>query len=369
MRIGMNLLFMVPGEVGGSEPLLVNLVRALATTDNELLVYAVRGFSRAYPDLADQVQVLEAPWSSGAQGLRIAAEHTWLAASATRRRLDVLHHGVGTTPFIKTVPSVVTIHDIQFQHFPGNFVKRKRIWLKINVPYSIRSCKMVTVPSEWVATDIVQAFNADRSKVAVVPFGSTNLFPHDHCTATEVRARFRLDRPFLFYPARTYPHKNHRFLLEAFRPLAKQADLVLTGPPWFRDRHIHDAARRLGLSGKVRHLGMVSRSEIAGLYQAAQCLVYPTGFEGFGAPVLEAMSIRCPVIASNVTAIPEVAGDAAVLLDPNDLEGWTEMMEKLLTDEELRQLLISKGVSRALGFSWDRAAELQLEAYRIAISL
>ncbi|MEO7804811.1 MAG: glycosyltransferase family 1 protein, partial [Actinomycetota bacterium] len=230
----------------------------------------------------------------------------------------------------------------------------------------VRSCQMITVPSEWVANDIVEAFEIQRSKVAVVPFGSTNLFPKDHCNAADVRAKYRLDRPFFFYPSRTYPHKNHRFLLEAFRPVADQADLVLTGPSWFRDRSVSDAARQLGLSGKVRHLGMVSRAELAGLYQAAAALVYPTRFEGFGAPVLEAMSMHCPVIASNVTAIPEVAGDAAVLLDPGDLEGWTEMMEKLLSDEDLRQLLIGKGDARAGDFSWERSARLQLDAYRIA---
>lgn len=359
-------MFLVPGEVGGSEPLLTNLVRAMSTGSTHVIVFAVKGFSRAYPAIGDRAEVVEVPWSSGAQGLRIAAEHSWLQVKARSMGIEVIHHGVGTTPYVKTLPTVVTIHDIQYHHFPDNFVKLKRMWLQRNVPHSVKRSEVVSVPSEWVKKDIVDSLKANPGSIAVVPFGSEHLFD-DPSSEDEVRSRYRLDRPYLYFPGRTYPHKNHRFLIEAFAPLGGEADLVMTGAPWFRDREIVGAARSLGLTGSVRHLGSVPRRDVAGLLLGAHSLVYPTRFEGFGAPALEAMSLGCPVIASNVTAVPEVVGEAGVLLDPDDLEGWREMMSKVLADGQLRDELSSRGSERSRMFTWEKAAKLQIEAYEQAI--
>jgi alpha-1,3-rhamnosyl/mannosyltransferase len=366
MRIGINLLFLVPGEVGGSEPLLTNLVEAMGASGHELTVFAVKGFGSAHPGVGGAAEIVEVPWATGAQGLRIAAEHSWLAIEARRRKLDVIHHGGGTAPFVKTAPTVVTVHDIQFHHHPENFVKLKRAWLRLNVPRTVQRADVVTVPSEWVRQDLAASLRADPSKVMVVPFGSENLFGSTPASAAQARERYRLDGPFFLFPGRTYPHKNHRMLIEAFAPLADRAQLVFTGAPWFRDGEVAAAARHLGLTGKVRNLGLVPRGDLAGLYTAAVALVYPTRFEGFGAPVLEAMSAGCPVVASNSTAVPEVVGDAGILLDPDDLEGWTGSMQKLIEDGGLRALLAGKGRARAAEFSWDRSAQLQLSAYEKA---
>jgi glycosyltransferase involved in cell wall biosynthesis len=366
MHVGINLLFLVPGEVGGSEPLLVNLVEAMASSGHEMTVFAVKGFGSAHPAIREAMQVVEAPWATGAQGLRVAAEHSWLAVEARRRKLGVIHHGGGTAPFVKVAPTVVTVHDIQFHHHPENFVKLKRVWLRLNVPRAVQRAEVVTVPSEWVRQDLAASLRADLSRVVVVPFGSENLFGAAPATAAQARERYRLDGPFFLFPGRTYPHKNHRMLVEAFAPLAEQAQLVFTGAPWFRDDEVAAAARHLGLTGRVRHLGLVPRGDLAGLYRAATALVYPTRFEGFGAPVLEAMSAGCPVIASNATAVPEVVGDAGILLDPDDLEGWTGSMQKLIEDSDLRALLAEKGKARAAEFSWEKSARLQLSAYEQA---
>lgn len=368
MRIGVNLMFVVPGEVGASEYLLTNLVSRMADSEHEIVVFAARGFGDAHPLIRSRSTVVEVPWSSAAQGLRIAAEHSWLPAEARRRRLDLIHHGVGTTPFLKTLPSAVTVHDIQYRHYPENFPRLKLAWLRLNVPHSVRRCEVVTVPSEWAKKDLVASFHVDPEKVRVVPFGSEDLFGESPSPADAVRQRYRLERPFFLFPARTYPHKNHRFLVEAYAPLAGEADLVLTGPPWFRDGEVAAAARRMGLAGSVRHVGLVPRGDLAGLYRGAAALTYPSRFEGFGAPVLEAMALGCPVLASNVTALPEVAGDAGILLDPDDLDGWRDAMARVLHDSALRDGLVEKGRRRASQFSWERSAALQLDAYRQALA-
>lgn len=367
MQIGMNLMFMIPGEVGGSEPLLTNLVKAMLGSDHEFTIFAVKGFGDAYPDIRNRAQMVEVPWSSGAQVLRVAAEHSWLAVEARRRKLDVLHHGVGTTPFLKVVPTVVTIHDTHIRHYPENFIRPKRLWLRVNVPYSARHCELVSVPSQWVKNDLVSAYRINPDRVAVIPFGSEGLFGKEPAPSAVVRDRYRLERPYFFFPGRTYPHKNHRFLIDAFAPNASEFDLVFTGPAWFRDREIFAAIRHSGLEGKVRHLGQVPRADLAGIYEGAIALAYPSRFEGFGAPVLEAMSSGCPVISSNVAALPEVVAGAGILLDPLDRNAWTQTMRMVATDKSLRQDLIRRGRARAAEFSWARSADLQIAAYKQAI--
>lgn len=373
MRIGVNLLFLVPGEVGGSEPLLTNLVRAVAASDHEprheIVVFAVRGFGKAHPEIRDSTELVETPWPSlpkAAQGIRIAAEHTWLPMQAKQRRLDVIHHGVGTTPWLKPLPTVVTIHDVQYLHYPANFTKLKRAWLRLNVPQAARRSEVVAVTSRFVERDVVNGYGIDPRRVAIVPFGSERLFGPEPEGADSVRERYRLDRPYFIFPGRSYPHKNHRLLIQAYAPLAEEADLVLTGPRWFLDPEVATATRNLGLMGKVRHLGLVPRAHLAGLYEGATALAYPSRFEGFGAPVLEAWSVGCPVISSNAAALPEVVGDAGILLEPDDLEGWTQTMGNVLANPGLRDELAALGTKRSAEFSWERAAHAQLEAYEQA---
>ncbi len=376
MRIGVNLLFLVPGHVGGSEPLLTNLLRALrtpggdpeATSGLELVVFTLRGFCSAHPDIAEHAVVVEIPWSRNVQPLRIAAEHSWLPIEASRRKLDLIHHGVGTAPFLKTLPTVVTIHDIQYRHYPRNFSPAKRAWLEANVPVTARRSEVVCVPSRFVAEDLVRSFRIDPNNVVVVPFGSQGLLGSSPAAASAARARYRLERPFFLFPGTAYPHKNHCFLIRAYAPLAAEGDLVLTGPPWPHDDRVFDEVRRLNLRGRVRHLGVVPREYLGGLYRAAAALAYPTRFEGFGAPALEAMSLGCPVIASNAAAVPEVVGEAGILLDPDDLDGWTQALGRILGDERQRSELVRRGLARAAEFSWERAGQLQLSAYEKALS-
>lgn len=368
MRVGLNLLFMIPGEVGGSEPYLVNLLSKMADSPNEFHVFVVRGFRDAYPQVAEKCSLVQVPWSSGMQGPRIAAENSWLAFQMRRKKLDLMHHGGGTAPFLHAGATVLTVHDIQYVHYPQNFVRLKRAWLRRAVPRAVRSCDQVSVPSHFVRDDLVKELRAPSEKLGVVPFGSEGLLGDEHATADMVRETYRLSRPYFYFPARTYPHKNHRFIVEAFAPLADRADLVFTGAPWFRDSEVMAAARHLGLSGKVRFLGRVAKREIAGLYQGAAATVFPSRFEGFGVPVLEAMTMDCPVISSNAASLPEVVGEAGILLEPDDLDGWRESMDRMLANSRLRDELIGRGRKRAAQYSWERSAELQLAEYEKALS-
>jgi glycosyltransferase involved in cell wall biosynthesis len=286
---------------------------------------------------------------------------------ARRRHFDVVHHGVGTAPFVKALPTVVTVHDIQFRHYPEYFHPLKLAWLRTNVPYVVHHSEVITVPSHYVREDVMAAYGADPDRVVVVPFGSEGLLAPS-AGAEVVRKRYGLERPFFLFPGRSYPHKNHRFLVEAWAPVAGRSDLVFTGPPGPRDGEIDETAARLGVRDGVRRLGLVSRAELAGLYEGARALAWPSRFEGFGVPVLEAMGAGCPVVASAVTAIPEVVGDAGILLSPDDAAAWTDALDRLLTDAELHADLVRRGRERAAEFSWKRSGLLQVAAYERAVA-
>jgi glycosyltransferase involved in cell wall biosynthesis len=367
MRIGVNLMFVVPGEVGASEPLATNLLRAMFDSVNEFVVYGTRGFGAAHRDIAKRAEVVEVPWSSSKQGLRIAAENSWLAIDAARRRLDLVHHWGGTAPRVRSVPAVVTIHDIQVFHYPENFAPLKRSWLRRSIPHAVRNSRQTIVPSDFVKRDLIATLGANPDRVTVIPFGSEALFGDDVVGAELARRRFHLTEPFFFYPARTYPHKNHRLLIRAYGPLSDDAQLILTGAAWRHDAEVKDEVVHAGLSGRVRHLGHVTRGELGGLYRAAAALVYPSRFEGFGGPVIEAMSVGCPVISSNETALPEVVSDAGILLDPDDEQGWAEAMRRMLQDHSWRKELSEKGLERAAKFSWKASADKLLSCYESAI--
>lgn len=361
-------MFLVPDEVGASEPFMANLTDMLARSGNEVVVFAVKGFRRAYPQIAQNAEVVEAGWSRGNQAMRILAENSWLLGQAKTKRLDLLHHGGGTAPFFGNVKSAVTIYDIQYVHFPGNFSNAKRRWLNFNIPKAVRSCDLIMVNTGWVRDDISNTFNVDPARFVVVPFGSEGLFSPDAPSAKEMRDAYDLPQPYFYFPSRTYPHKNHIGFLNTFEKISDRAALVFTGSTWHRDSEVVEAISRAGLAERVRHLGQVPRSHLKGIYENAVALVYPSLFEGFGGPVLEAMTLGCPVIASNATSIPEVAGDAAILLSPDDVRGWVGAMTKVLEDDHLRTDLITKGRQRAREFSWETSTSRLIEAYERVLS-
>ncbi|MGH2685265.1 MAG: glycosyltransferase family 4 protein, partial [Actinomycetota bacterium] len=182
-----------------------------------------------------------------------------------------------------------------------------------------------------------------------------------------VRASYDLsDRPFFLYPANTYPHKNHAVLVEAMAQLVDhhpEALLVLTGGTASAEPALEAEVFRRNLTAHVRRPGRVPEADLEGLFAEATALVFPSRYEGFGAPIVEAMQRRCPVIGADTTAVPEVAGGAALLVDPDDPEGWAAAMATVLEDPGRRALLAEAGTARAHAFAPDRAAAALEAAY------
>ncbi len=346
-NVAVNLLWCVPGKVGGSEEYLVRQLLGLREVAPhwQLELDVLPGFAEAHPDLAAQCTVIAAPIDGASRPRRIFAESTWL-----RRRTassGLVHHGGGTAPWRARRPYVLTIHDLQYRDLPQNFSRAKRLFFGAVLPRSAQRAAAIAVPTEFVRGTVVAAFGVAPERVHVVPHGiEPTLVDADGITAAdELRRRFALgDGPLLVYPAITHPHKNHRFLLALMRTRWTDLDLrlVLIGGEGAAEAEVAACTDR-----RVRRLGRVSAADRNGLLAAAAAMVFPSEYEGFGAPLIEAMTLGVPVVCADSTCLPEVAGDAAIVL-PLDLDAWADVPARAAAE---RDRLIAAGRVRATQFT------------------
>ena len=349
MRVGLCLLTLVPGRVGGSETYARALTQALEPGNG--LEYRVL-VSRLAPDAGDGLPTVVASEyraSTTTPGRLRAMALAALGPGALRERLagvDVVHFPLTVpVPPVRDRPVAVTLHDVQHLDLPELFPRGERAFRRLAYDRAARRADAVVVISEFVRGRAAERLDLDPERVHVAPLGVDlhRFHPGDG------------DRePFLLYPARAWPHKNHARLLEAFALLRRsrpELRLVLTGGG-------HDATPR---PAGVEVRGPVSPDELAGLYRRAACLVFPSLYEGFGLPPLEAMASGCPVAASDLPAIREVCGEAAVLFDPNDPEAIAAGVERALAHADECS---THGPRRAAGFTWAACAVRHEQVYR-----
>jgi glycosyltransferase involved in cell wall biosynthesis len=372
-KVGINLLWMVPGVVGGSETYLARLLSGLAerSTDFDYTIFALPQFADAHPDLAKTFKMAYAPVSGQWKSFRVAGENSWLLAQCRIRHINLVHHAGGTVPLIRTPRPVLTIHDLQYLDYPEYLRRTKLRYLRSMVPRSAESARLILTPSEYTRRTVIERLNIDPSIVIVVPHGISPREGRDgHDPSEDVRTKYDLTERFFVYPAITYPHKNHLVLIDAFARLNKMhpdVTLVLTGAKGSMETRIAEEVRKLGIEKSVRRLGYVPMTDLDALYHQATALTFPSRFEGFGAPVLEAMSRMCPVIAADATALPEVVRDAGRLVSPDNLDEWCQTMSELLEDEEARTSLAKAGLERSREFTWDRSAAILEGSYARAL--
>jgi len=363
LTAGVNLLWCLPGEVGGSEEYLVRQLTGLheAAPDVRARLAVLPGFAAAHPQVAADHELVVASLDARRRSRRVLTEATWLRAQL--RGADVVHHGGGTVPPRSPRPIVVTIHDLQYRTFPEYFTARKRRYLSLVVPRSARRAAVVTVPSGYVRDTVVAAFAIDAQRVIVVPHGVDA--PASWTAEDVLRRRHHLGgRRFIVYPAITHPHKNHRLLLELMAGPWADPDLllVLLGGPGAADDDVTASIRDLDLGARVIRPGRVSDADRDGFIAAASAVVFPSEYEGFGAPVLEAMVLGTPVLCGDRAALPEVAGDAAVVR-PLTVEAWADGLGEV---ERRREELVAAGRRRAAWFSAAGSGARLAEAYRVA---
>jgi glycosyltransferase involved in cell wall biosynthesis len=369
-KVGINLLWMVPGVVGGSETYMTRLLSGLVerSTAFDYTLFALPQFKDAHPELAKTFKTAFAPVSGQWKSFRIAGENSWLIRECRRRHIALVHHAGGVIPVLRTTRPVLTIHDLQYLYYPEYFTASKLAYLKRMVPRSAEAARLVLTPSEFTRRTVIERLNIDPSIVIVIPHGISPREPET--PADGVREIYGLPERFFLYPAITYPHKNHLVLLEAFarlRRLKPETMLVFTGAKGSMETRITSEIHKLGIDDSVKRLGYVPATHLDAMYRQAVAMCFPSRFEGFGAPVLEAMARGCPVIAANATALPEVVGNAGQLVSPDNAEQWTRAMTAVLEDDSERERIAKAGIERSREFTWTRSADLLEDSYRHAL--
>lgn len=366
--VGINLLWLVPGVVGGSETSTITTLHAIAAerpSDLRYVLFALAPFIDAHPELAESYDVEVLPFSGRLKGLRVGAEQSWLSAKIRRHRVDVMHHMGGTMPLVPGPPALLSIHDLQPFHHPENFHPAKRAWLQVVVPRSIARAELVLTPSEWVRATVLDRFDVDSANVVSVSHGVPPL--PDPAPTAEVLARHGIDGPFVLYPGITYPHKDHRTLLRAFSRIAAghpKLLLVLPGGAGPSEAEVMAEVAELGIAHRVRRLGRIPIGDLVALLDEAELMAFPSQYEGFGMPLVEAMSRGCTVVAADTTAVPEVVGDAAALVPPAQVAAWAAAIDRLLGDQTERLALGERGRVRAAAFDPQFNAEATIAAHR-----
>jgi len=392
LRIGVNMLPLFPGQIGGMEAYARNVMAHLPAIDRHHRYYVfVAPYNRHLFDLAQpNVSSIQ---TFSLQGFRYATRGLpWLAGWVARRfpRLartmgnalasaamlyGMRRHGIDVwfCPLINLaprhvrLPSVVSIPDLQPEFFPAFFRKDLLEWSRRRYPASCRDATSVITFSEFSRSTIVDRYQVAREKIAVIPLAASPDFlrPRDASAIDALKATYGLPPEYAFYPANTWRHKNHVALVQALHLLREKRgrvlSCVLTGVEREGHAALVEATQARGLAGQIHILGYVPPHEMPMLYAGARFLVFPSLFEGFGLPVLEAMASGCPVACSNVASLPEVAGDAALYFDPHDPEAIADAMDQLLTDDDLRQGLVRAGAARVRQFSWERTARETLK--------
>jgi glycosyltransferase involved in cell wall biosynthesis len=367
MRIGIDARALSePG--GGEETYIRNVVRALAAvdTDNEYTLFLNPAAPPAPIAGTERMRRVEV-WPRS-RSVRLLAT---FSLALRREGIDVVQVQ-NTVPVLCPAPPVLNVHDISYERYPQFYLPAEVTRLRALMPLMVRRAASVLTLSEFCRADIVRRYRVAPQKVVVAPCAADPLFAPlpDAARLAAVRARYATGARFILCVGNLQPRKNLQTLIAAYVRL-RQADatrhrLVLVGKAaWLYDP-IFAAARASGYGAELIFTGYVPQEDLVALYNAADLFVYPSLFEGFGLPPLEALACGTPVIAANTAALPEVVGEAGVLVDPREVDGLAAAMARVLGDEALRQRLRVQGPERAARFSWDATARTIVDAYRRA---
>ncbi len=304
---------------------------------------------------------------------RIAWEQAIAPGVLLRDRPALLHCPVNVVPLAAFCPTVLTIHDLGFMRFPERYKAAKRRYLHVMTSLSARRAAHIITPSQSVRQEVIELLKIKPERVTAIAEGVAPHFrPLPAGAVEEWRQSKKLPQRFVLYVGTLEPRKNLPLLINAFARWhmenpdeAKGVELVLGGAKGWLYEEIFRLVKELDLEGVTRFQGYISENELPLWYNSASCFVYPSVYEGFGLPPLEAMACGCPVITSNTSSLPEVVSEAGITIDPQDESGLVEALDKLLGNAAERERRRAAGLSRAAGFSWLEAARRTLEIYKL----
>jgi glycosyltransferase involved in cell wall biosynthesis len=361
LRIGINLRSLNPGKIGGMEQYVRNLIWFAANKrpDLELYVFLSR-FNEKTFQIDCNPNIYKVVLSDTAQICDLYIEIQRLKLDLWFCPLLILE------PSYLLIPTVVNIPDIQHEFFPEYFSTDVLTWRRNNFKLSAINADLILTLSEYSKQTIVDKYNIPEKKIYSVYLdsGKEYYINYDQQQIEHIKNKYDLFEEFIFYPANTWPHKNHINLLKAIYYLkqkySKNINAVFTGSSDKAHPSVVKLIKKLGLTTSIKFLGYIPEEDMPLIYKSASFLVFPSKFEGFGIPIIEAMRMDCAVSCADITSVPEVAGDAALYFDPDN---YIDIAEKILqmTDLKLRKELVEKGRERVNLFSWENTAKQTIE--------
>ena len=372
-RVGINA-HLLSGEAGyrqaGIHQYISQTLRHLSWEEEgpDYILYTQYGveLERSNPGLT----VVSSRWPTDRRLIRIAWEQLAWPVSAARRKLDLLHSMAFVTPWKAPCPTVVTVYDLSFVRYPDRFPRMQRLYLTTQTARSCRQARRVITISESSRQDVHRLYGVSLERIDVVNPGVDESYqPLPESEVEAFRQREGLPSRFVLHVGTLQPRKNIPLLLEAFAKLADpELQLVLVGGKgWLYDEIFH-RVETLGIRDRVRFTGYVSEKDLPLWYNAAELFVFPSLYEGFGMPVVEAMACGTPVIAARTSSIPEAAGEAAALFDPQNEDELADRMASVLNNPGLLDKMRGLGLRQSQQFSWKRAGRKTAAVYQRALN-
>ena len=369
MRIGIDLRIHYH-QAAGISRYAVRLLTALAQVDNENEYLLLQ-------HRKDRKQLIQGPRFR--RSTLFTPTHwrfeQWFLSQETRLHgLDLIHSPDFIPPLRNHIPAVITIHDLAFLLYP-KFVTGESARYYGQVEDAVKRANRIIAVSRSTKQDIVKLLGAPEEKIDVIYEAADAFFrpiPRQQAQSILAEAGKRPPQRFILFVGTIEPRKNLKTLIQAYKILKDRyrhdVALVLAGATGWLADDVYALVETLGLEQDVHFWGRTANEHLLALYNLAMTLAHPAYYEGFGLPLLEAMACGAPVICSNVSSLPEVVGEAAILISPEEVEAWTAALHRVISDADLRREMGAKGVNRAKAFSWQKAARETLATYRRAVS-
>lgn len=376
MRIGINARYLQNVHTGIHNYLL-NLILNLKKIDdkNEYLLFF--GSNENVPvDILGagfDYNISKMPTTNQLQ--KILWAHLYLPHAIKRKNVDIFHESSFIAPLFKKCPTIITVYDLAYLYLPYAYTYRTRLYLKSLLSLSLKQSDIVIAISESTKDDIINNFPISADKIHVIYAGVDDIFRpfNDKEELEKVKKIYNIKGDFILTVSLISPRKNLISLIKAFKLLKDHnkisGQLVIVGKKGWLYKELFKEVAQSGLEEDIILCGYIPTEHLLCLYNAAATFVYPSLYEGFGLPILEAMASGCPVVASNVSSMPEVCGEAALLVDPKDIEALALAISDIVSTHSLRLALIKKGLERVNMFNWRRTAEETLTVYKKANAL
>ncbi len=371
MRIGINALYSISSGVGGMGTYQKNIVKSLLRRDkgNDYVIFANKKNYDSFNIEQDNCEKVLCSVKKGLGPKKFFWEQCVLPFQAAKNKIDILFSPAYISPAFLPCKSVVTIHCMKYDHHPKDFAKIILPYLKLFIPLSARKADRVVTVSHYTKNELVENLNLNDKKVSVIYYGVDQGFNLnlDFDVKKELSRKYAIKNKYILSVAAIKSHKNVLSVIKTFSVLKKKYGLghklVLVGQAGEELSTINKFVRELSLESDVLFTGGIPNENLAPLYCGADLFAFLSLYESFGMPLTEAMACGTPVISSNRTAMPEIVGDAGILVDPYSIDEIAFQINRILSDQHLRNDLIEKGLKRAKSFSWDIAAQKLLSVF------